>query len=745
MALCIGTGKLLSSQDARSFLFGWNFLRLTYIYIYFSFQLPSSLEQIHISDDGSCCLASVAVENASSTRVLLSCVEKLCHWMANKERMAVSSPTLLLNQISECNLSVVAYTGSVDILILAVPSSESEFAAQAFLFDTSKKQSIGSIAQVRFAPLSGSSKSTSSPTQTQAQGQVKVQPQTQAYVKTGTTVPKMTTARSVAMPSSPSSSSDSCMSASTALTEISMGDTCGTGTDAGKNAEAKMKTNATGATGSADGFLSYVVSVIAEETGCDTSVVEQSCFADVGLDSLMSLAVLDRIREQAPMELPGSLFIDCQTVQDLREFVQGAILSGQTLIEEEKATPTVADSAKAEPLPTETKVAPPDDLDALLFSVVSIIAEETGCDAPVVEQSCFADVGLDSLMSLAVLDRIRELTPIELPGSLFIDCQTVQDLRDFVQQQASVPDSIQMKGSTKVSATPNASISTNTTADAEAGKQVLMDFPRITTPTSHCSKLAGSRKTGDKRLPLFLLPDGSGSAAVFRHLPSLGGRTVYGLNSPFLSEDGPSWTAGVAEIAHHYIVQMKEKAPTGPYLLGGWSFGGVVAYEMARQLTMANEQVQGLFLLDSPCPRELPPLPHTIVDWAQKGGMVAGLGIQTFPPRMQAHFRSAIQTLEFYDPPALEAEALQGLHTALLTAVEGVNADPQEVVGTNETVDWLFHNRAGLGPQGWDRLCGGTDRVEVVEIPGNHFTMMERSLASSWGEKLAALLESWSP
>ena len=48
----------------------------------------------------------------------------------------------------------------------------------------------------------------------------------------------------------------------------------------------------------------------------------------------------------------------------------------------------------------------------------------------------------------------------------------------------------------------------------------------------------------------------------------------------------------------------------GPYLLGGWSFGGIVAYEMAQQLTSAGQAVELMALVDSWPPSLIPPLPQ---------------------------------------------------------------------------------------------------------------------------------------
>ncbi|MEO8734268.1 MAG: thioesterase domain-containing protein, partial [Flavobacteriales bacterium] len=82
-----------------------------------------------------------------------------------------------------------------------------------------------------------------------------------------------------------------------------------------------------------------------------------------------------------------------------------------------------------------------------------------------------------------------------------------------------------------------------------------------------------------------------------------------GTDQPFYAyfhqgEDGsPMRYTTVESIATHFIQEMKAVRPKGPYLLGGYSFGGIVAYEMARQLIAAGEEVPLLAMFDTYAPR----------------------------------------------------------------------------------------------------------------------------------------------
>ncbi|MDX6271729.1 MAG: hypothetical protein QOD28_2952, partial [Acidobacteriota bacterium] len=58
----------------------------------------------------------------------------------------------------------------------------------------------------------------------------------------------------------------------------------------------------------------------------------------------------------------------------------------------------------------------------------------------------------------------------------------------------------------------------------------------------------------------------------------------------------------IEKMAAYYIESLRAVQPEGPYLLGGWSFGGLIAYEMAVQLAERGEEVPLLFLLDTGTP-----------------------------------------------------------------------------------------------------------------------------------------------
>ncbi|WP_266157235.1 non-ribosomal peptide synthetase [Dyella silvatica] len=107
--------------------------------------------------------------------------------------------------------------------------------------------------------------------------------------------------------------------------------------------------------------------------------------------------------------------------------------------------------------------------------------------------------------------------------------------------------------------------------------------------------------------PIYFIHGGGGSALTYRDLARAidGERAMYGFNARGLDSDEPPH-ASIEAMASHYLALARSVHPGGPFLLVGASFGGTVAYEMARQLTAAGDSVALCALLDSPGPGALP-------------------------------------------------------------------------------------------------------------------------------------------
>jgi amino acid adenylation domain-containing protein len=101
-------------------------------------------------------------------------------------------------------------------------------------------------------------------------------------------------------------------------------------------------------------------------------------------------------------------------------------------------------------------------------------------------------------------------------------------------------------------------------------------------PPFFCIHGVGGNVVGFNRLGRHLAPD----------------YPFYGLQSRGLDGKSPCLTS-IEEMASLYISEMRGVQPHGPYFLGGFSFGGLVAYEIAQQLRSAGEEVGLLVLFDT--------------------------------------------------------------------------------------------------------------------------------------------------
>jgi thioesterase domain-containing protein len=98
-------------------------------------------------------------------------------------------------------------------------------------------------------------------------------------------------------------------------------------------------------------------------------------------------------------------------------------------------------------------------------------------------------------------------------------------------------------------------------------------------------------KPGGDRAPLFCVHSGVGFALPYLGLAKhLGAEyPLYGLQDPSVTELAPP-PRSVVEMADDYIRRIKRVQPEGPYHVMGWSFGGIVAYEIAARLQVGHTQ-----------------------------------------------------------------------------------------------------------------------------------------------------------
>ena len=127
-------------------------------------------------------------------------------------------------------------------------------------------------------------------------------------------------------------------------------------------------------------------------------------------------------------------------------------------------------------------------------------------------------------------------------------------------------------------------------------------------PGAGCAKTGISRKIppemcfyskNDGPKLVFVHTANTGSAAYYRLAARIDDQVSFSVIEPYNLYHPKQARYGIRQIAAKYIEILKRHQPKGPYLLGGWCYGGMVAHEMACQLEQAGEDVRYLFLLDA--------------------------------------------------------------------------------------------------------------------------------------------------
>jgi len=255
------------------------------------------------------------------------------------------------------------------------------------------------------------------------------------------------------------------------------------------------------------------------------------------------------------------------------------------------------------------------------------------------------------------------------------------------------------------------------------------------------SPLVGLQTRGSKQ-PFYCVHPDSGGVNCYVHLARLLGsdRPFYGFQAPSLYEDKEPYTS-VEAMASHYVATLRSAQPEGPYLLGGWSFGGVVAFEMARQLHQQEQHVSFLALLDS----RVSAAESTLVDEDDASTiarLVQGLearferklplsveALRRLDTREQLNYLIDImQTADLIPLDVGLAEALRILRTfkAHLSALQryrpSVYPNKITLFRVNEASNGFLADVTADPTRGWGAFSA--QPVDVCTVPGTHYQMI---------------------
>ena len=501
--------------------------------------------------------------------------------------------------------------------------------------------------------------------------------------------------------------------------------------------------------------------IIAQEIDVDHSeLVDNVQWADLGVDSLMSLTISGKFREDLDLEVESSLFTDYSSVGALRKHLStmsGPVESAPA--EDSSSTDSTDEDSDSEEGTVESGITTPETVELppkseqgrslavesvaaapaaggsdMIETIRTVIAQEMEMELDeIVETTDLSNLGMDSLMALTVLGKLREDHDIDLDPTILADNPTLGHLRKALGLDKPAPAAKKAPAAPQPVATKAAPV---------PAPQIPMI---INMPPATSVLLQGNPKTATKNF--FLFPDGSGSATSYVSIPAIDSKNlaVYGLNCPFM-KDPTSYTCGIEGVSKLYMEEVMRRQPVGPYILGGWSAGGVVAYEVAKQLTeLAKSQpdknltVEKLILIDSPCPVKLEPLPARLHHFFDEIGLL-GTGTGKTPNWLLPHFEYSIKALTAYRPEHAERAGFSTPPTLMLWATDGVcgkpgDPKPPPQADDPKSMKWLLENRTDFGPNGWDRLLD-VKKCKMVTIKGNHFTMMKPPVAKAVGQHI---------
>jgi amino acid adenylation domain-containing protein/non-ribosomal peptide synthase protein (TIGR01720 family) len=191
------------------------------------------------------------------------------------------------------------------------------------------------------------------------------------------------------------------------------------------------------------------------------------------------------------------------------------------------------------------------------FQVLQIWEDILGIH-PISIRDNFFELGGHSLLAVRLMTQIQKHFPINLPLAILFQYSTIEQLANFLSSStAPLP----------------------------------------------WSALVPINVNGNQP-PLFCVHPGGGNVICYYHLAYYlnSEQPFYGLQSFGLNPKNQPHTS-VEQMATHYIQELQTVQPHGPYFLSGWSFGGLVAFEMAQQLSHEGEQIALLALIDTnpPC------------------------------------------------------------------------------------------------------------------------------------------------
>jgi amino acid adenylation domain-containing protein len=264
---------------------------------------------------------------------------------------------------------------------------------------------------------------------------------------------------------------------------------------------------------------------------------------------------------------------------------------------------------------------------------------------------------------------------------------------------------------------------------------------RLRTPSAspENSLLIELSSTGRGR-PLTLVHPVGGGVLCYRALSRRLGAAapVLGIQAAGVDDDTEPQD-NLERMASRYVEILRAKFPEGPYLLGGWSFGGVVAFEMARQLTQAGHAVSLVCLIDCavPTPRQAPltgndeeSLLAFAADLTRNAGRHPGwelARVLSLDPTSKANGTIDHELVRREIESEIGPDRLRRLHgvfRANRRALDSYSPGPYRgkivLVEAGSSRPFFEPTR----PDGWSELA--IEGLNKYRVPGDHYTILEQ-------------------
>ncbi|MDB4673215.1 amino acid adenylation domain-containing protein [Verrucomicrobiales bacterium] len=240
--------------------------------------------------------------------------------------------------------------------------------------------------------------------------------------------------------------------------------------------------------------------------------------------------------------------------------------------------------------------------------------------------------------------------------------------------------------------------------------------------------------------PLFCIHGGDGGTLFYRPLAHAlqVGRPVFAIESPMLSDS--SITAPpdtIEEAAANYVKQVRAVRPEGPYILSGYSYGGIVAFEMAQQLRREGHDVPLLILFDTVNPAYVPERnslgERVASNWSKDEMASQSKRLKRLGGRTLTGLFGAIKVkMENTTASALKAAGVDpgSSHLQGVQLREAHGAVQERYVPTPYDGDVLLLPASDNGDKfvyppdlGWEGILTG--HVTITSVPGEHLSIFD--------------------